>query len=72
MKTKQVIDKHLDEFELGYWSEEDEEWYSVAKLGSEELSKKLNCSPELIDFIRFNFEDMLAQLGSDLNDIWNK
>ena len=72
MKTKQVTKARIDDFKLGYWSEEEQQWYSLADIGNEGAAKYLKCSPELVDFLRFNFEDLLEQLKLDLTDIWEK
>ena len=73
MKTKLVA--HVDDFKLGYWSEEDQDWYSLDELDDKEtaeIAKKLKCSSELIDFLKMNFADLVEQVKSDLVDLYNQ
>ena len=70
METKLVA--NVDDFKLGYWSEEDQEWYTLDELTNEEVGEYLSCSPELIDFFKMNFADLVEQVKLDLVDLYNR
>lgn len=72
MRSKLVTETYVDDFRLGYWSEEDERWYALEDTDKEKFSKMLKCSPELVSFLETAFADLTEELKRDLADIWNK
>ena len=71
MKEKRVVEMRIDDFEFGYVLPEDDEYYLIpSDKSTEEASRDLKCSPELLKTIINNFEYLKECLQEDLSDLY--
>lgn len=61
-----------DKFRVSYWDESKDECIRVDDENQERIARELKCSPELVEFLRFNFELLTDDIHEDLKDIWKR
>lgn len=73
MRTKRVVDSKIDaEFVLGVYVPEEDAWYGLDDLPSDQLAEILGTNPYLVDMLQEAFATLITGIKKDLVDIWNR